>query len=265
MNLNENASDDLSLLLQQSAHNDFKLDELNDNITRLSVNQPTDDLNGDVQRQDTSSTNERCPEFRKNQIRIMQEKLGNMKQEINNLTLINSILYTQLMEQPATTDGLLIWLIPNIRKEIENALCLKELFLESPPVSTVMNGHRVRVYLYLNGKTSTIYSSSRYISIYIRLLTPIYQNLKGTITFCMVDQSNNCTPDHFQRTCPVDTMMPHELIGFDEFMPKKRLYQDPSRYIHDDEIRVIMKFNQTNAERFANHPQCVRNALENIT
>ncbi|CAF4087386.1 unnamed protein product [Rotaria sp. Silwood2] len=263
-NLHQINIDDLPSLQQQSTHNDLKMDELNEHILQLSAYQTTDDLSGDVQRQDTPLTNERGPPFVDSQIGITQEQYQIMKQENDYLRLNNNLLQTQLMEQPATTDGLLIWLIPDSRKRINNALCLKERYLKSPMIFTAMNGHRMQAYLDLNGTTSNEYSSSLYISIYVRLLTPIYQNLKGTVTFCVVDQSNNDPQENIERTCPVDTMMANEMIGFDYFMLKNRLYQDPSRYIRHDNIWIIVKFNQTNAERFANLPSCVQNALENI-
>ncbi|CAF1213060.1 unnamed protein product [Rotaria sordida] len=220
MNLNPNDSDNLTSLLQHSAYNNHRMDELNDDIRRLSENQPTDDLNGNVQSQETPSTNEGCPQNLESQVGITQEQCQIMKQEIDWLKTINHLLQTQLMEQPAATDGLLIWSIPDARKKIDDTLCLKELVLDSPMVITAMNGHRLQAYLYLN--------------------------------------------DHIIRTCPVDTNELNEMIGFDDFMPKNRLYQDPSRYIRDDKILIIVKVNQTNAERFAIYPPCLQNALEII-
>ncbi|CAF1144637.1 unnamed protein product [Rotaria sordida] len=154
------------------------------------------------------------------QVGITQEQCQIMKQEIDWLKTNYYLLQTQLMEQPAATDGLLIWSIPDARKKIDDTLCLKELVLDSRMIVTAMNGHRVQAYLYLN--------------------------------------------DHIIRTCPVDTNELNEMIGFDDFMPKNRLYQDPSRYIRDDKILIIVKVNQTNAERFAIYPPCLQNALEII-
>ncbi|CAF1453992.1 unnamed protein product [Rotaria sordida] len=64
MNFNPNDSDNLTSLSQHSAYNNHRMDELKDDIQRLSENQPTNDLNGNVQSQETPSTNERCQQNR---------------------------------------------------------------------------------------------------------------------------------------------------------------------------------------------------------
>ncbi|CAF1454446.1 unnamed protein product [Rotaria sordida] len=263
MNLNESNIDNPIFLEQQDDQNDHKIDELNELITRLSAEQPTDVLNDDTQDTEVRLSDKRCLQFHENHIQTSQE-IQQMKQEINSLQTIINVLHMELMARPVATDGLLIWPIEDIREKINNALCLKEPFVQSPTFVTVANGHPVQVYLYLHGKTSTEYHSSLYISIYVKLIEKVRQNLKGNVTFCIVDQSNSHYPSHVKRTCIVNTMNSNDMIGFDHLMVKNCLYQDPSPYIHDNTIWVIVKFNQTNPERFANLPKCVQHALENI-
>ena len=89
-----------------------------------------------------------------------------------------------------TTNGLLIWKIPEIRRRYRDAVERRPISLYSPPFYTSPHGYRMCVRVYLNGDGA---GKGTHISVFFILMPSEYDNLltwpfKQTVRFTLINQ-----------------------------------------------------------------------------
>ena len=91
-----------------------------------------------------------------------------------------------------TTNGLLIWKIPEIRRRYRDAVERRTLSLYSPPFYTSPHGYRMCIRVYLNGDGA---GKGTHISVFFVLMRSEHDNLltwpfKQTVRFTLINQVN---------------------------------------------------------------------------
>ena len=91
-----------------------------------------------------------------------------------------------------TTNGLLIWKIPEIRRRYRDAVERRTISLYSPPFYTSPHGYRMCVRVYLNGNGA---GKGTHTSVFFILMPSEYDNLltwpfKQTVRFTLINQVN---------------------------------------------------------------------------
>jgi hypothetical protein len=155
--------------------------------------------------------------------------------------------------------GILAWKIRNIKEQIRNQNGLRKGGIVSPAFQTPDGVQRVCVYLYLNGD-----NDSKYLAIYLLLLTPLRAAFHGVVKFTIVDQSEARPLKHLTRTCSGSLDQIGDRLGFDTFADKNRLHVDRSRYVRDDTIMLSVQLRSEGQTHFANLPSNLRDALGTI-
>ncbi|CAF0946873.1 unnamed protein product [Rotaria sordida] len=188
-----------------------------------------------------------------------QHQDSSLINENNNIQFymdLNNILQIQLENTPVSTDGILIWRVDEIFKKIDDAICKKQLFINSHLFQTSRNGHRLWARIYLNGKMNP-----NFISFHVHLNFPVCNTFTGYVKFILVDQSTNNPLQHIIKCCSAKMNNVNDCIGFDDFIDKNLLYKESNPYIYNDSLYFIVYVEQTNQEKFNHLSSNVKDAL----
>ncbi|CAF1059993.1 unnamed protein product [Adineta steineri] len=223
-------------------------------LTQSELNEKK--TNDDLSLTDSSEENEDVSNYTESQQEensLSADGNTNVQHSWNPYTL----LQTQLNEMPISTDGNLVWRIDGISKKIDDAICGKQPYIDSPYFQTCADrGHRLRCRVYLNGETNL-----KSISLKIHLNFPIFNPFCGIIKFILVDRSKNRRLQHIIKSCTVNEDTVNTGVGFDNFIDKNVLHGASSQYIHDDSVCFLIRIEQTNEQKFANLNENIKDAL----
>ena len=91
-----------------------------------------------------------------------------------------------------TTNGTLVWKIPDIRKRYQDAVEQRTISLYSPPFYTSPHGYRMCIQTYLNGDDI---GKGTYLSVFFVIMRSEHDNLlnwpfKQSVRFTLVNQKN---------------------------------------------------------------------------
>ena len=151
-----------------------------------------------------------------------QQKIANMEAGLDEIKLRQDVLDVK------TTNGILIWKIPDIRRRYRDAVDRRTISLYSPPFYTSPHGYRMCIRTYLNGDGI---GNGTHISMFFVIMRSGFDNLlpwpfKQSVCFTLMNQKNPANaianelmpdPGSSSFTKPVSDM--NIASGFPKFAP----------------------------------------------
>ncbi|UJR32185.1 hypothetical protein I4U23_019649 [Adineta vaga] len=167
---------------------------------------------------------------------------------------LSDFLRIQQAEESVSAE-MFIWKIEDVRQKIDDAICRRKIYIDSPKFQTPLNGHKVWVRLYLNGN-----AKSKYLSIKLHLNFPIHNPFSAGIKFILVDQGTQPL-QHIIKSCDASGSDVNASFGFDEFIDKNFLHINDNSYVLDNSICFVIHINQTQEQKLAHLDANTRDAI----
>ena len=170
--------------------------ELKDNLQELKVESKVDHHQLLVQLQGINNTaitsSGRADEHSTHSMKKTEEKVLELERILNAVSAaLNLELELQLQASLANAhDGTFVWRIPEVRKQIQDAVISCDKFIYSPPFYTGRNGYKMCIRAYLNGDGS---GKGTHLSIFLVLMKGEYDPLlqwpfDHKVSLILVDQ-----------------------------------------------------------------------------
>lgn len=147
--------------------------------------------------------------------------------------------------------------ISDARSLITDAAARKKVYIDSSNFQAPHGDQKMWVRLYLNGK-----ADHTTLAIEVCLDAPMRESFRGGAKFTIVDQSNAKPLVHLTQICIGSLEEVGNHFGSNAFADKNLLHVDPSRYIRDDKIILIVQLRADGDTHFANIFTNIRDALD---
>jgi len=196
-------------------------------------------------------------------LEIKQEKEMNQHLIHSNEYLFNdrNLLDTELSNKPISKNGLLIWLIENIREKIDESYSRSKRFIDSPRFLTLTGEHPLNARLFLYGDSSV---HPNYISIHLILSPGGNKNLFIPITCCLVDQTNNHQHIIQQDKVHLNQGNIGTIYRFIRFVEAIDVHKETSRFIKNNTLYLIVKLHENELNQYNHYPISIQHALRQI-
>ena len=193
-------TDQVGRLLKLNETKEQELRELKVLVDKLSKREREREMEmrGDLVETDSSATrrlenSEREGELVEYRVRHMSESIIAIQGLVTEHgSQLDDIRLRQDIMEVRTTDGVLVWKIPDVRRRYREAVERKTISLYSPPFYTSQHGYKVGIRLYLNGDGV---GKGTHVSLFFFIMRSEHDNLlnwpfKQAVRFTLLHQKN---------------------------------------------------------------------------